>query len=301
MKFAPIFLLMLSSFSVLAQQSIDLFTASFRHGFTQSTSDVKGNATENVGMVNLKVPIVLSETTIWFSDINYQAFNVDYSAGFTNTIDPTKIHGLIIQTGLVKKLSENSGFQLLFVPRMMSDLNNINRDHFQLGGIGLYEKRFSSDLMMRYGLMYNRERFGNMFVPAVYLDWKMGSKWSIAGLLPVYAKLNFQATNRFGLGLSLFGLITSFHIGDQIYASDYIERKSIDLTLFGRYKLAGNLYFETRFGYAMGRSYTQYANGDKVDLRIAIFTIGDDRTQKNVAFDPGPIIDFRLVYNLPID
>jgi hypothetical protein len=296
-----LFVLLVGPVSLFAQQSIDLFTASFRHGFTQSTSGVKGNATENVGLVNMKIPVVFSESTIWYSDLTYQAFNVDYSAGLTNTIDPTKIHGVILQTGLVKKLTEETGFQLLLVPRLMSDLTNVNSNHFQFGGIGLFEKRYGDHLMMRYGMMYNRERFGNMFVPALYLDWKIAPKWSIAGLLPVYAKLNFQVTERLGMGLSLFGLITSYQIGDPTYAGDYIERKSIDLTVYGRYKLPGNLYFETRFGYALGRSYSQYAHGDKVDLRIAIFTIGDDRIQKNVAFDPGPIIDFRLVYNLPID
>jgi hypothetical protein len=284
-----------------SQSSIDLFTASFKHGFSQPIDGLPGKASDNVALVNLKVPIVFSESTIWYSELTYQGFVVDYSQDYPNTINPTRLHGMILQTGLVRKLNETTGFQLLFAPRFMSDFNHVNSDHFQFGGLGLFEMKYSERLLMRYGLMYNRERFGNMFVPLVYLDWQMSDRWSITGLFPVFGKLNFQVNEKMGVGLSLFGLITSFQIGDPAYSGDYVERKSVDLTLYTRYRLAGNLHFETRFGYALGRSYSQFSKGDEVDFRVAIASFGDDRLQKNVSFNPGAIIDFRLVYNLPLE
>ncbi|MFY0601875.1 MAG: hypothetical protein JXR03_19530 [Cyclobacteriaceae bacterium] len=284
-----------------AQNSLDLFTVSFRHGFSRPTNEVVGNASENVGLVNLKVPIRLSKTSIWYNDLTYQASTVDYSSDFPNTIDPTNLHGFIFQSGLVRKLDEKSAFQLLAVPRLMTDLNNVTINHFQFGGIGLYERKFSESLTMRYGLMYNQELFGDMFVPLVYLNWSLTPKWSVKGLFPIFTKITYQSSEKLALGLSHFGMITSFQVGDPFYNQDYIERKSIDLTLFGRYKLAGNFHLEMRAGYALGRSYYQYAKGDEVDFRVAIFSVGDNRTQKNVSFNPGSIIDFRMVYNLPLD
>lgn len=290
---------MISCFAY-GQSSIDLFTLSYKHGFSQPVSGQQANAAENVALLNLKIPIVFSESTIWYNDLTYQGFVVDYD-GASSVIDPTRLHGLILQTGLVRKLSETTGFQLLLAPRFMSDFQQLGWQHVQLGGIGLFEKKYSDRLLMRYGLMYNRELFGHMFVPLVFVDWKISERWSINGLLPVFGKLNYQAHPRLGMGLSLFGLITSFQLGDPVYNGDYIERKSVDLSLYGRYRLAGNLHFEARFGYALGRSYRQFNEGDEVDFRITIASFGDDRTQQNVDFSAGPILDIRLVYNLPLD
>lgn len=301
MKFATLLIFLFSALCSSGQNSIDLITVSFRHGFSQPIQDASGTADENVTLINLKAPVVFSEANIWYNDFTYQSSSVSYSKKFANAINPTNLHGFILQSGWVRKIDGSQGFQLLAIPRLMSDLNNVGRKHFQFGGIVMYERKHSKDLTMRYGLMYNREFFGNMFVPLVYLDWSVAPKWKIKGLFPIFTKITYQASEKLELGLSHFGMITSFQVGDENYEGDYIERTSIDLTLFARYRLAGNIHFETRAGYALGRSYKQFAKDDEVDFRVAIFSIGDERTQKNVSFDSGPIIDFRLVYNLPLD
>lgn len=297
---ATFILLLFSATSLLAQQSIDLATLSYRFGPAQSYENNLGNARETGFMTNFKIPVVINESSIWYSDLTYQHFNIDYSANDPGSIMPIQVHGVILQTGWVKTLSEKNAIQMLIVPRFMSDLESVNTQHFQLGAIGLYEIKYHDDLTMRYGMMYNREKFGNMFVPLVYLDWIIAPRWSISGMLPIFAKVNYQATEKLTLGFSHFGLITSFQIGDPTYNNDYIERQSIDLTLFGRYKVWGGLCVEARAGFAVGRSYLQFAEGDEMDFRVAILTFGDERTQKNIAFDPGPIFDLRLVYNLDL-
>lgn len=283
------------------QNSIDLFTGSYRYGPAQNTVEAPGEATESVALINLKVPIVFSGSTIWYNNLTYQASTVKYSADFPNTLNPTRLHGFIFQSGLVRQVNEKSAFQLLLVPRLMTDFKAVDSRHFQFGGIGLFEQKYNQNLTMRYGLMYNRELFGHMFVPLIYLNWSVSPKWTISGMLPIFAKVSYQASEKLSLGLSHFGLITSYQLGDAAFDGDYIERKSIDLTLFARYRLMGNLHFETRFGYALDRSYYQFARGDEMDFRVTILSFGDDREQKNVSFDPGPIIDFRVVYNLPLD
>ncbi|XOV95047.1 MAG: DUF6268 family outer membrane beta-barrel protein [Bacteroidota bacterium] len=297
---ALIFILAFTTTSLYGQQSIDLLTLSYRYSPEQPYETGNGNASETGFLTNLKIPIVLNEKSIWYSDLTYQSFNVNYSTEVPGAIMPVKVHGFILQTGLAQQISDRNAIQLLIVPRFMSDINKVDISHFQLGGIGLYEIKYNDNLTMRYGLMYNKEKFGDMFVPLIYLDWRLSSKWSITGLLPIFAKVNYHASEKLTLGLSHFGLITSFQVGDPMYSNDYIERKSIDLALFGRYKFAGNLCFEARAGFAIGRSYLQFAEGDEMDFRVAILSFGDNRAQKNVNFDPGPILDLRLVYNLDL-
>lgn len=301
MKAAFFALLLIFALGVSGQTSIDLVTASFRYGTAPRETGEEGRTTETVGLLNLKAPVVLSKSYVWFNDLTYQ---VSYLGNYSDSVqlpDPVGLHGLILQTGMIREIDKSRSVFLLAMPRLMTDLENTSLQHFQLGGIGMFEKKYSDKLTMRYGFMYNQELFGPMLVPLVYLDWQIGQRWSINGLLPISAKINFQINERLIAGFSHFGLITSYQLGDPVFGGGYMERKSIDLTIFGRYRLYRNFHLEARAGYALGRSYTQFAEGDKMKLRVTILSIDDNRVAKNVEDIPGPIADIRLVYNFPID
>jgi hypothetical protein len=96
-------------------------------------------------------------------------------------------------------------------------------------------------------------------------------------------------------------LITSYALHGPDYAGDYMERTSIDICGFSRYKLAGNWFLEGRLGYALGRNYEQYHADQKIDFRLSIIKFGDTRGEpQNVTFSDGPIAELRLVYALPL-
>jgi hypothetical protein len=166
--------------------------------------------------------------------------------------------------------------------------------------MAMYEKVFSDNLTMSFGAMFNQELFGPYLVPLINLNWQISQKWSITGLLPVYAKVKYKVNENFDMGLSHFGLITTYALDHADYRGDYMERQSIDLALYGRLRIAGNLFAEARFGRTLGRKYTQYEGDQKVDFAIPLVTFGDDRVQKNVLFDNGLFVNLRLVYNIPI-
>jgi hypothetical protein len=119
-------------------------------------------------------------------------------------------------------------------------------------------------------------------------------------MLPVYSKLSYKVNQNLDMGLAHFGLVTSYYLGQSDYAGDYIQRNCIDLTLYGRQRIAGNIFVELRGGMALGRSYDQYAGDQKVTLGLPLVYIGDDRTIKNTNFKSGPILDLRLVYSIPL-
>ncbi len=292
----------LSGFSVFSQKTFDLITVSGRYGFPQTYESVyTGKATELGSMVNLAAPIQINEKSMWFTSLNYFYWNVTNDETMpADIVNPINLHGFIFRTGIISKFSEGKELQLLFTPRLMSDLNNIDGDHFQWGGLAMYKKKFSNQLTMAFGGMYNQELFGPYFVPLVDLDWDISERWSIAGLLPIYAKIKYKVNEKFNLGIAHFGLITSYKLGVPALNGDYIERSSIDLTIYARHHIAGNLYVEGRFGQALGRKYAQYAADQKVDFAIPLVTFGDNRTQKNINFGGGLIVELRLVYSVPI-
>ncbi|MEO0468153.1 MAG: DUF6268 family outer membrane beta-barrel protein [Bacteroidota bacterium] len=288
------------------RQSIDILTISGQYGLPQpyDLNPPRGDATELSGLINLKVPIDLSKgekRSIWYSQLTYNFAQINSDIDLPDGIpDPLRIQGFILQTGLVQKLDETQSLHLLFSPRFMTDFNNVSSSHFQLGGVVQYEKKFRKGFTMRFGAMYNQDFWGPMLVPLIYADWQLSNKWRFTGLVPIYSKIIYQVNPDLQLGLSHFGLITSYRLGDPAFAQDYIERKSVDVTLFARQKIANNLFLEGRAGVALNRAYEQYAVDDKMDFRIMFVTFGNDRVRKNVGFGDGAIFNLRLVYNLEI-
>ena len=296
-------LLLFVSFSSFGQETLDVLTLCGRYGFPQSYDSIyKSKANEYGAMAALVAPIKMNEKSIWYNSLNYFYFHVENDEDTPPEImNPIDVHGIILRTGLYQKFSKDRAIQIFFAPRLMTDFNNINADHFQMGGLVLYEKKFREGLKMGFGAMYNQEFFGPNLVPLVNVDWQISERWSVTGLFPIYGKVKYKVNERFSTGWSHFGLITTYRLGDPAYEGDYIERKSIDESLFARYQLFGNIYLEGRFGYALGRSYAQYEADQKVDFSIPLISFGDNRTQKNISFHDGLIASIRFIYNVPIE
>jgi len=291
------------SLSVYSQETIDLFTISGRYGLPSPYNpELPEEARESGSLINLKLPVLFSENTIWFNNLTYTFSMVENGMTFPDSmVNPIRLHGFILQTGLVQKLGENDAFQVLFVPRFMSDMVEPTDAAWQFGAIILYEHRFSKKLRLRFGAMYNEEKSGPLLVPLVDVNWQINDRWSLTGLFPIYGKLNYRASDLLTLGISHFGLITSYELTDLNYAGNYMERTSIDLTTFARIKLFGNWFAEGRFGYALGRNYEQYNEDDRIDWRLSIARFGDNRGQpRNYTFNDGIIGNLRIVYSLPL-
>lgn len=286
-----------------AQSRIDILTVAGLTGMPSAYQNpLSGKATESNLMVNLKLPMKFNEKTIWYNDFSYSGFTVrnNLEVRPTEYLTAMRMHGIILQTGIVQKINERNGFQLLAVPRYMSDFEGSDSKRWQLGGIGLYEHRYHDRLLMRYGALYNQELFGPLLVPLVYLDWQINGKWSIVGLMPINLRISYVVNNKLTTGLNHFGFITTYRLGQEEFKGDYVERNSIDETLFIRWNTMGNFFVEARFGYSLSRVYEQYDASEKMDLRLSIVRFGDDRTPKNINFDNGLIASLRLVYSLPI-
>jgi hypothetical protein len=263
---------------------------------------LNGKATESNLLVNLKLPIKFNEKTIWYNDFTYSGFNVtnDIEVRPTEYLTAMRMHGIILQTGIVQKLNGRNGIQLLAVPRYMSDFKGSDSKSWQLGAIALFEHRNHERLLTRYGFLYNQELFGPLLVPLFYLDWQINDKWSVTGLMPINLKVSYKVNESLTAGFSHFGFITTYRIGEEAFKTDYIERNSIDEALFARWNTHGNFFIETRLGYSLSRVYEQYNAAEKMDLRLSLVRFGDDRTPRNVNFDNGIIASVRLVYSLPL-
>ena len=289
--------------SVHAQDRFDVFYIGGNYNFIGTTNANPGENFDSYLMSNLSVPIVLKDSSVWYTSVDYQYFLTKngYLASTVNPIDQFNLHGILLRTGYVHRFNSNQSLQVLFVPRYMSDMNANFSNSLQLGGIVMYEKVKSKDYTWRVGVIYNNEFFGTYIVPVFYLDWNMTSKIKVKGLLPVYGKLYVQPTEKIDVGLHFIGLTTSHRIYEISYENAYVERKVIDVSAFGNFHLFDNIFMEARAGYSLSRDYGLYANDDKVAFGMPLVNFGDDRTRLNEEFDGGAFVHLRLIYSIPVD
>ena len=294
-----LFFLVFTGAAVFAQNSIDLFTIATQYGFPSDyEAPLDGQGQETVYNLNAKLPIPMGENDVWYNNLSYYNFRVNSDGEIPEAMaSPLNLHAIILQTGLYHKFSEDKGFMLLLMPRLMSDFDG--GSSVQPGAIALYEKRFHDRLLMRFGVSYNQELFGPFFVPLVFLNWQFGDDWSIEGLLPIYMKVKKQINENFSVGFHEFALVMTFPLNEE-NNNDYIERNAIELSLFARHRVAGNVHAEVRAGYSLSRDYGQYADGQMVDWGIPTVRVNDERPLLNVPFNDGPFVSARLVYNLPL-
>jgi hypothetical protein len=285
-----------------AQNNLDILTLSGRNAFaTEYDSVIPGKAKETGAFVGINLPVPITKKSIFYNNLSYFYFHVNSETELPDSLaDPINLHGFILRTGLVQRLGNGRSLQLLISPRIMTDMKGGGTDNFQLGGLAMYEKKYSDKLTIGYGAMFNQEFFGPYLVPLINLNWLINEKFSISGMLPIYAKIKYKASEKFTLGLSHFGLTTSYGLNDEAYPDDYMERQSIDEALFLNYKISKNFYVEGRFGQSMGRSYEQYASDQKAGLTIPLKTFNDDRVAKNIQFENGLFMDFRLIYSIEL-
>jgi len=295
-------LLLFIGFGLQAQERLDLFTLSGSYGLPSAYDSVyRGKATETGVMANLVAPVKLTDKLVWYNSLNYFYWQVDNDENMPVEIqNPIQVHGFILRTGVYYRFDESRSLQVLFAPRLMTDFVHNDTDNLQWGGLAVYDKRYHERLKIGFGLLYNQEFYGPNFVPLINVDWKVNQKWSITGLLPIYGKLKYQFNERFDAGWSHFGLVTTYRLGAEANIGDYIERRSIDETIYARYQLFGNFFLEGRFGYAFGRSYKQYDADQKMDFSLPLIEVGDDRTAKNISFEDGFIGSLRVVYSIEL-
>lgn len=307
MKRIIMFLLSASLCMLLsAQETIDILSLSGRYGLPKEfKEDVYSGKAREWGSINsFTAGFKVGSRSMIPVNVNHFYFNVqDADPELSGNIaNPIKINGFILRTGLIQDLGEGRSLQILVAPRLFSDFANMDSRSFQFGAIASYKKKFRDEFTIGGGLIYNGELFGPYFVPILDINWQFASKWSLKGMIPVTARIEYSANDNLTLGFNHFGLITTYAMGKEPYSGDYIERQSIDLSLFARQRLSGNIFVEGMIGRTMGRKYRQYEGDQKVDFAIPLVTFGDERVIKNeyAEFKDGMILTLKLIYSIPM-
>ena len=88
------------------------------------------------------------------------------------------------------------------IPTWSTDGKLFDPDAFQMGGLVLHSYIVKDNLTLKGGLYYNREFFGNFFMPLFGIDWRLPKGWYIFGVLPGTFNVYKQVNSWFAFSLS---------------------------------------------------------------------------------------------------
>jgi hypothetical protein len=179
----------------------------------------------------------------------------------TSEIDSTNVHlySFAAPVGF-QFLSKNKKWKTLVmgIPRISSDLKDDLSQDVQYGGTGLITYVLRDSCKLKFGLYYNRECFGNFFVPLVGIDWKISEHFSVYGILPNNMRVEYQTNDhKFFAGLGYRNFQRSYRLSGGFH-DDYIRVKESQVKVFAECFLWKKILLSAELGYTLKYDLAQY-------------------------------------------
>ena len=171
------------------------------------------------------------------------------------------ISSIALPTGF-QFTSKNKKWKTVFmvIPKLASNFGTtISTKDWQFGGFFLENYMLNEKLKLKFGLYYNREVFGNFFVPLLGVDWKASERIYFYGTLPTNYKIEYSIIkNKYFIGLDYKWVTRSFNLSNNLQ-HDYIRFDETLLKLFAEGFIAKNTLLSFEVGYSFGKNPLQYS------------------------------------------
>ena len=163
-------------------------------------------------------------------------------------------------------LSENKKWKsvLMAIPKVASDFkSSISQNDLQYGMLFIQNYRWNPKLQFKAGLYYNKEAFGNFFVPLLGIDWKASDRWQLFGILPTNYKIEYAIIKKkWYTGLNFKAYTRSLQLSQE-QNNDYIRFDEVVLKGFLEYYCTPNIVAYAEIGRSFGKSLLQYKSNSE--------------------------------------
>lgn len=284
-------LMVLFSNKMLSQPFVDLVSFNYQT-FSSAYKDNPSwkNQTDDY-LLNIFLPKEFKNGNALLFRINGEKMNsiITSDAGYSKSLSSVSL-ALGFQW-----MSKNKKWKtvLMGIPKLASDFKDpITADDWQYGGLLLENYTLNDRLKIKAGLYYNREAFGNFFVPLVGIDWKATERINFYGVLPTNYKVEYNVVkNKLYAGLNLKSLTRSFRLSEK-QGLDYVRYDEMQLKLFADYFVYKKVLLFGEAGYSLGKNPLQYKSQT------------DDLSAMNPVYTPlknYPIFTFGIAYRIRQD
>jgi Domain of unknown function (DUF6268) len=228
------------------------------------------NQTDNYSL-NLLYPKKLKNNNVILFRLNSETIN----SAITSESVSSSLTSIAIPIGFqwVSK-SKKWKTTILGIPKMASDFENkITSKDWQFGGYFLENYSLNPNLKLKLGLYYNKEAFGNFFVPLLGVDWKASDKLQFYGTLPTNYKVEYNLIkDKWFTGIDFKSVTRSFNI-TTTNQQNYVRFDELLLKAFAECFIYKNVLLSSEIGYSFGKNPLQYdSNSDNLSAVNGIYS-----------------------------
>ena len=275
---------------VNAQPFADIVTFSYQtFSAPYQNFDSQKNRTDNY-VLNFFVPKEFKNGNVFLLRVNSEYINTSHISSYNYSVAAVSLPIGFQLTTKNKKWKT----VLIAIPKIASDFRDkLDKLDMQMGGIFLQNYVYSERLKFKAGLYYNREAFGNFFVPLVSIDWRASDKINFYGILPTNYKIEFNLLkNKLYTGVNFKSYTRSFRLSRN-QNNDYMRYDEIQVKVFLDYFIYKKILLFGEMGYALGKSPIQYMyNTDQATLTNPVFP----QVKNGMVFNAG--LAYRLRFDL---
>lgn len=156
---------------------------------------------------------------------------------------------------LKKDIFPNWNLLSSFIVRRNRQVDINSNNDWQYGGMILATWKKNQDVSIKFGLYYNKEFFGNYFMPLVGLDWKVDSKNNLFGVLPGFMIFEHKVNQRFYYGFAFRALTNSYLEETLVPGKNYLRIDDNPLGIFADTYLSKKIVLSAEAGYTILRRY----------------------------------------------
>jgi hypothetical protein len=226
------------SLELNGQPFSDIIAFNSQHFFS-NYKDSSNNPlyTQNL-FLNLLIPKKFGNEHVFLVRLNAEKLSVNRygSPGYSE-----QVFSLSLPFGCVlSSYSKKWKYTGIFVPKINSDFkDNLSHD-IQYGAIGIVTRVVHENLQIKGGLYYNRECFGNFFMPLLGVDWKINDKLRLYGILPSNYRMECKISPKWNTGIGFRSFQRSFRL-NKTRGNDFLWVRENQLKLYLEGFIAKNL------------------------------------------------------------
>lgn len=181
----------------------------------------------------------------------------------TDTNRNVNLRGMITWFTYTRNLGKKWALMVTAIPRWNGEPSVQFSQGFQLGGAFLLTRKFRPGLHVKAGLYYNKELFGNFFLPLFGIDWQINKKMNLYGILPGNLTFEYKVRDRFAWGGAFRTFTSSYRIleGSLTGYDDFVRINDIQLGVFGDWYLTKNIVLNLEGGHTIVREISSSLEG----------------------------------------
>jgi hypothetical protein len=282
-------LISLKSFS---QPFADVLSANYQtfSSVYQDSAAGQKNKTDDY-FVNFFLPKVFKNGNTLLVRLNGETMNSTISPDSSYSY---RLSSVSLPLGF-KLVSKNKKWETIVIgiPKIASDFRDKTDSYdWQFGGVFLEHFVPNDKLKIKLGLYYNREAFGNFFMPLVGVDWKINKRMNLYGVLPSNYRFEVNIIkDKLYAGLCYKAATRSFRLS-QKNNYDYVRYDEQQIKLFIDYFVYKKILLFVDAGYSIGENPIQYSFGTNDQTYVnPVYT-----TLKNY-----PVFNFGIAYRVRLD